>query len=118
MIAVNSVSVLFGATVLFEDISFVVNPKERVGLVGKNGAGKSTLMRMIYCRSPLTSGTLRVVGLDVNDASRTIRGRVGIVPQENNLDPDITVRENLLVYARYYRIPRQEAEERADRLIA
>lgn len=108
----------YGDLAAVDGISFEVGYGEAFGLLGPNGAGKSTLMRMIYCRSPLTSGTLRVVGLDVNDASRTIRGRVGIVPQENNLDPDITVRENLLVYARYYRIPRQEAEERADRLIA
>ena len=99
-------------------ISFTVGYGEAFGLLGPNGAGKSTLMRMIYCRSPLTSGRLRVVGLDVGSAARTIRARVGIVPQENNLDPDITVRENLLVYARYFRIPRPAAEVRADRLIA
>jgi lipooligosaccharide transport system ATP-binding protein len=108
----------YGDLTAVDGVSFEVGYGEAFGLLGPNGAGKSTLMRMIYCRSPLTSGCLRVVGLDVNEEARTIRGRVGIVPQENNLDPDITVRENLLVYARYYRIPRREAEERADRMIA
>jgi len=107
----------YGDLTAVDGISFNVGYGEAFGLLGPNGAGKSTLMRMIYCRSPLTSGTLRVVGHDVRDEARTIRGRVGIVPQENNLDPDITVRENLLVYARYFRIASREAEERADRLI-
>lgn len=107
----------YGDLTAVDRISFEVGYGEAFGLLGPNGAGKSTLMRMIYCRSPLTSGLLRVVGSDVEHYVRTVRSRVGIVPQENNLDPDLGVRENLLVYARYFRIPRREAEERADRLI-
>src|SRR5262245_38384233 len=104
LIAVNrvSISVLYG---------------EAFGLLGPNGAGKSTIMRMIYCRTPLTSGSLHVVGLDVTRDPRTIKASVGVVPQENNLDPDLNVRKNLLVYARYFRIPRRVAERRADELI-
>jgi lipooligosaccharide transport system ATP-binding protein len=86
-------------------------------MLGPNGAGKSTMMRMIYCRTPLTSGLLRVVGLDVTRESRAIKEKVGVVPQENNLDPDLSVRDNLLIYARYFRIPRPVAEQRADELI-
>ncbi len=90
---------------------------EAFGLLGPNGAGKSTIMRMIYCRTPLTSGYLHVVGHDVTREPRTIKASVGVVPQENNLDPDLNVRENLLVYARYFRIPRKVAEGRTEELI-
>jgi len=90
---------------------------EAFGLLGPNGAGKSTIMRMIYCRTPLTSGSLHVVGHDVTRDPRSIKSSVGVVPQENNLDPDLNVRKNLLVYARYFRIPRKVAESRADELI-
>ncbi|MFZ4628915.1 MAG: ABC transporter ATP-binding protein, partial [Blastocatellia bacterium] len=107
----------YGELTAVDRISFQVGQGEAFGLLGPNGAGKSTLMRMIYCRSPLTEGRLRVVGLDVMTEARAIKARVGVVPQENNLDPDLNLRENLLVYARYYRIPRALAEERADRLI-
>ena len=106
----------YGDLTAVDQISFNVAYGEAFGLLGPNGAGKSTLMRMIYCRSPLTAGRLHVVGHDVNREARTIRARVGIVPQENNLDPDITVIENLLVYARYFRIPASEAAARAERL--
>lgn len=108
----------YGDLTAVDQISFNVAYGEAFGLLGPNGAGKSTLMRMIYCRSPLTAGRLQVVGHDVNREARMIRSRVGIVPQENNLDPDITVIENLLVYARYFRIPASEAAARAERLIA
>src|SRR3712207_6042809 len=74
-------------------------------------------MRMIACRTPLTSGALRVEGFDVRADARRIRSLIGVVPQENNLDPDISVRQNLLVYARYFRLPRVTAERRADELL-
>lgn len=114
----NGVVRRYGELTAVDRISFQVAQGEAFGLLGPNGAGKSTLMRMIYCRSPLTEGRLRVVGLDVTTDARAIKARVGVVPQENNLDPDLNLRENLLVYARYFRIPRAVAEERADRLIA
>jgi lipooligosaccharide transport system ATP-binding protein len=98
-------------------IDFEVSRGEAFGLLGPNGAGKSTTMRMIACRSPLTSGSLRVEGLDVSRHSRHIRSLIGVVPQENNLDPDITVRENLLVYARYFHLPFARAVGRSDELL-
>ncbi len=107
----------YGARTAVDGIDFSVFRGEAFGLLGPNGAGKSTTMRMIACRSPLTSGVLRVENLDVRINARRIRSLIGVVPQENNLDPDITVRENLLVYARYFHLPRQTAAARADELL-
>ncbi|MFN7946395.1 MAG: ATP-binding cassette domain-containing protein [Blastocatellia bacterium] len=101
-----------------DGISFTVSPGEAFGLLGPNGAGKSTTMRMIYCRTPLSAGTLNVAGLNVTTHPREIKSIVGVIPQENNLDPDLNVRDNLLVYARYFRLPRREAERRTDELIS
>jgi lipooligosaccharide transport system ATP-binding protein len=103
----------YGALTAVNRIHFTVKHGEAFGLLGPNGAGKSTTMRMIYCRTPLTAGTLLVDGLDVTVHPRAIKARVGVVPQENNLDPDLNVRENLLVYARYFGVKKAEAEQRA-----
>ena len=99
------------------DITFNVRNGETFAILGENGAGKSTAMRMIACRSPLTSGKLFVAGLDVKLDESKIRGVIGVVPQENNLDPDLNVRENLLVYSRYFRIPKDVALKRSDELL-
>ena len=99
-------------------ISFSIEEGECFGFLGPNGAGKSTTMRMIYCVSPLTSGTLNVLGMDVTeDRQRDIKALIGVVPQENNLDPDFTVHKNLTVYARYFQIEPKLASKRADELI-
>src|SRR3989442_15796385 len=90
-------------------IDFSVKRGETFGLLGPNGAGKSTTMRMIACRTPLTSGELRVEGLDVRTQGRQIRAVIGVVPQENNLDPDLNVLRNLTVYASYFRMPKAQA---------
>ncbi len=100
-----------------DGISFSVPRGETFGLLGPNGAGKSTTMRMIACRSPLTSGELKVEGLDVRTHGRQIRSLIGVVPQENNLDPDLNVRQNLIIYASYFRIPKKEALTRAEELL-
>ncbi len=107
----------YGARPAVRGISFEVFRGEAFGLLGPNGAGKSTTMRMIACRSPLTAGRLRVAGLDVRTEARRVRSLIGVVPQENNLDPDITVRENLLAYARYFRLPAARAAARSDELL-
>lgn len=99
------------------DISFNVKPGETIAILGENGAGKSTTMRMIACRSPLTTGQLFVQNLDVRTDARKIRSILGVVPQENNLDPDLNVLENMLVYSRYFRIPGPEALERSLELL-
>lgn len=100
-----------------DDISFSVLRGETFAILGENGAGKSTTMQMIACRSPLSSGNLFVEKFDVKIDERKIRSIIGIVPQENNLDPDLNVRENLIVYSKYFRIPKSEAEKRSDELL-
>jgi lipooligosaccharide transport system ATP-binding protein len=108
----------YGELTAVGGVSFAVSHGEAFGMLGPNGAGKSTIMRMVYCRTPLTSGELSVSGLDVTRDPRTIKSRVGVVPQANNLDPDLNVIQNLLVYARYYGISRKEAERRSAELLA
>lgn len=98
-------------------IDFSIEEGECFGFLGPNGAGKSTTMRMIHCGSPVTSGKLEVLGMDVTASPREIKSVIGVAPQENNLDPDFTVRQNLIVYARYFDIPKNEAMVRADRLL-
>lgn len=90
---------------------------ECLGFLGPNGAGKSTLMRMLYGFTPRTSGELTVLGMDVARHPRRIKARLGVVPQDNNLDPDNTVWQNLLIYARYFRMPRADAVRRAGEVL-
>jgi lipooligosaccharide transport system ATP-binding protein len=107
----------FGDFVAVDGIDVQVQPGEAFGFLGPNGAGKSSTMRMIGCVSPPTSGSLSILGMDpVHDGPR-IRARLGVVPQEDNLDQELTVRQNLLVYARYFDLSRTVARERADALL-
>ena len=108
---------LYGPQRAVDAIDFSVSRGETFGLLGPNGAGKSTTMRMIACRTPLTSGELFVEGRDVRTQAREIRSLIGVVPQENNLDPDLNVLRNLIVYASYYRIPKTKAAQRAEELL-
>ena len=108
---------VYGKQPAVDAIDFSVKRSETFGLLGPNGAGKSTTMRMIACRTPLTSGELLVEGLDVRTRGRQIRSLIGVVPQENNLDPDLNVIRNLIVYASYFRIPRTQAAQRANELL-
>jgi len=107
----------YGARTAVDRVSFHVLGGETFGLLGPNGAGKSTTMRMVACRSPLSAGRLSVAGLDVRRDARRIRSLIGVVPQENNLDPDLSVRQNLLAYARYFRLPRERALRRTAELL-
>ncbi len=107
----------YGPIWAVDGISFEVLAGECYGFLGPNGAGKTTAIRMIYCRTLPTSGVLNVFGLDVRDHAREIKALIGLAPQENNLDPDLNVIENLIVYSRYYDIPRSEAEERGKELL-
>ena len=108
---------VYGKQRAVDAIDFSVKRGETFGLLGPNGAGKSTTMRMIACRTPLTSGELLVEGLDVRTQGRQIRSLIGVVPQENNLDPDLNVIRNLIVYASYFRIPRTQAAQHANELL-
>jgi lipooligosaccharide transport system ATP-binding protein len=97
-----------------DHIDFQVHKGECVGFLGPNGAGKTTTVRMMYCFLLPTSGELKVAGLNVNSQCREIKAIVGVAPQEDNLDPDFTVINNLIVYARYFDIPKDEALKRAE----
>lgn len=92
-------------------ISFYVAKGEIVGFLGPNGAGKTTLIKLITCTSKITSGRLVLFGEEVNGKERYIKAKIGVVPQDNNLDPDFTVEENLLVYARYFFIKKDNSRE-------
>jgi lipooligosaccharide transport system ATP-binding protein len=107
----------FGDFRAVDSINFNVERGETFAILGENGAGKSTTMRMIACRSPLSNGKLLVESFDVSKDERKIRSIIGVVPQENNLDPDLNVRENLLIYSKYFRLSRDEAERRTNELI-
>ncbi|MGE5556192.1 MAG: ABC transporter ATP-binding protein [Methanocella sp.] len=96
-----------------DHIDFRVYKGECVGFLGPNGAGKTTIVRMIYCFLKPTAGKLSVAGLDVYSKCREIKAKIGVAPQEDNLDPDFTVLNNLTTYARYFDIPKQEALKRA-----
>ncbi len=99
-------------------IDFDVIRGECFGLLGPNGAGKSTTVRMIYGFSPVSAGTLEVLGLDITKNAREIKSRLGVVAQDDNLDPQLTVMENLVVYAGYFHIPKPEAVRRAEEMLA
>jgi lipooligosaccharide transport system ATP-binding protein len=103
----------YGSFTAVDGIDFDVVRGECFGFLGPNGAGKTTTIRMICCVSPVTDGHLRVLGMDPGEQPRLIKARLGVVPQEDNLDPDLTVIENLLAYARYFDIPHEEARVRA-----
>src|SRR5467141_2242821 len=117
VVQAKSLTRVYGKQRAVDEIDFAVSRGETFGLLGPNGAGKSTTMRMIACRTPLTSGELFVEGLDVRTQGRQIRSLIGVVPQENNLDPDLNVIRNLIVYASYFRIPKTRATQRADELL-
>ena len=108
----------FGDFVAVDSVDFDVRPGEAFGFLGPNGAGKSSTMRMIGAVSPITSGELSVFGLDPAADGREIRSRLGVVPQDDNLDQELTVEENLIIYGRYFDLPRSVIRPRIDELLA
>jgi lipooligosaccharide transport system ATP-binding protein len=117
MIYGRGVTKRFGRFTAVDGIDIEVRRGEAFGFLGPNGAGKSSTMRLIGCVSPVTGGTLRILGLDPASDGPRIRGRLGVVPQDDTLDVELTVRENLLVYGRYFGLPRPLIRERTDRLL-
>ncbi|MFE9958428.1 ABC transporter ATP-binding protein [Micromonospora sp. NPDC005299] len=107
----------FGDFTAVDGIDVEVRPGEAFGFLGPNGAGKSSTMRMIGCISPPSGGELRILGMDPVRDGPAIRARLGVCPQLDSLDPELTVRENLTTYARYFGIPRRVARERAAELL-
>ncbi len=107
----------YGEFVAVDGIDLDVARGESFGILGPNGAGKSTTMRLIGCVSEPTSGELRILGLDPRRDGARIRARLGVVPQKDTLDQELTVRENVLVYGRYFGLPRALVRRRADELL-
>ena len=107
----------FGAGRGLFDLDLEVGRGEIFGFLGPNGAGKSSTMRMIAAVSPVSGGELRILGLDPTVDGPQIRGRLGVCPQEDTLDSELSVRENLLVYGRYFGLPRKLINERTDQLL-
>ncbi|HEY6593441.1 MAG TPA: ABC transporter ATP-binding protein [Asanoa sp.] len=107
----------FGDFTAVDGIDVDVRTGEAFGFLGPNGAGKSSTMRMIGCVSPPTGGQLRILGMDPAHDGPAIRARLGVCPQHDNLDPELSVRENLTTYARYFGIKRRVARARADELL-
>jgi lipooligosaccharide transport system ATP-binding protein len=107
----------FGEFIALDGVSFTVESGEFFGLLGPNGAGKTSIIRIIYGFSPITDGEMNVFGMDIRTGWREIRYRLGVCQQENTLDPDLTVEQNLLLYARYFNINKKLARQRTEELL-
>ncbi|MCF7797062.1 MAG: ABC transporter ATP-binding protein [Lentisphaeria bacterium] len=107
----------FGSFVAVNSVDFDIPAGICYGFLGPNGAGKTSTMKMIYCAAPVTSGNLTVVGHDVMREMKAVKSQIGVVSQEDSLDYELDVWQNLLVFARYFDIPRKTAEKRADEVI-
>src|SRR3954468_14301629 len=117
MIVARGLRKSFGDVEAVSGIDVTVRRGEAFGFLGPNGAGKSSTMRMIAAVSPVTSGELRILGMDPAVDGPTIRGRLGVCPQEDTLDTELNVRDNLYIYGRYFGIPKDEVSRRADELL-
>ncbi len=107
----------FNGVTAVDGVSFKLMPGECLGLLGPNGAGKTSTIRMVYGFSPMGAGSLHVFGIDVRTGWREIKARIGVCQQDNNLDPDLSVRQNLELFARYFDIPKKAAKDRAGQLL-
>ena len=107
----------FNGLVALDSVKFEIFKGESFGFLGPNGAGKTTTMKIIQSVSPLTGGRLTLAGMDVAEHGREIKCMIGVAPQEDNLDPDFTVFQNLIVYARYFDIPKNKAKTKAEELL-
>ncbi|MDH5238422.1 MAG: ATP-binding cassette domain-containing protein, partial [Acidimicrobiia bacterium] len=117
LIEARSLVKRFGDFTAVDGIDLEVQPAETFGFLGPNGAGKTSAMRMLAATSPVTEGYLRIFGQDPATDGPAIRARLGVVAQEDNLDTDLTVLDNLVIYGRYFGLPRRLIRERADRLL-
>ncbi|TAM81172.1 MAG: ABC transporter ATP-binding protein [Jatrophihabitans sp.] len=117
LIRAEGLTKTFGEFTAVAGIDFAVERGEAFGFLGPNGAGKSSTMRMIACVAPITAGTLQILGMDPVTQGPTIRGRLGVVPQQDTLDLELTVRENLYIYGRYFGMSRAELRPKVEELI-
>lgn len=107
----------YGSFTAVDGISFQVNRGEAFGLLGPNGAGKSTTMRMIAATASRTAGHMSVAGLDPEAQGPRVRARLGVIPQQDNLDEELSVRENIIMYGRYFGLPRRFLRAKSDELL-
>lgn len=107
----------YGTLRAVDCIDFEIEKGEFFGFLGPNGAGKTSVMRVIHCFMPPTAGEVKVLGFNVVENPSRIKAKLGVMPQDNNLDPDLTVLENLIVYARYFDIPKKESVPRSWELL-
>lgn len=117
IVSARGLSKRYGEHSAVDGIDFEIKRGCCFGFLGPNGAGKTTTLRMLLGLSPMSAGTLSVLGLPIPEQARAVRARVGIVPQADNLDPDFSVAENLEIYAAYFGIPKQIAAPRIERLL-
>jgi lipooligosaccharide transport system ATP-binding protein len=117
MIVARSLTKRFGEFTAVDAVDFEVHRGEAFGFLGPNGAGKTSTMRMIGCVTPITAGTLRILGMDPVTDGPHIRARLGVVPQLDTLDIEMTVRENLYIYGRYFGMPRSVLKTKVDALL-
>jgi lipooligosaccharide transport system ATP-binding protein len=117
LISARQLTKRFGEFTAVDGVDFDVARGEVFGFLGPNGAGKSSTMRMIGCVSPVTTGSLRILGMDPAADGPSIRARLGVVPQEDTLDLELTVAENLLIYGRYFDLPRKVIRARSAQLL-
>ncbi len=117
MVEAHGLTKRFGDFVAVDGVDFTIAQGESFGFLGPNGAGKTSTMRMISCISPVTEGTLSVLGMDPATQGARIRARMGLVPQEDSLDLDLTVLDNLMIYGRYFDLPKKVIRERAEQLL-
>jgi len=107
----------YGSLRAVDGIDFEIQKGECFGFLGPNGAGKTTVMKIIHCFMPPTAGNVRVFDMDVTKNPSGIKAKIGVMPQDDNLDPDLTVLENLIVYARYFDIPKRLSSPLASKLL-
>src|SRR5438874_1321509 len=117
LIRARALTKTFGEFTAVDAIDFEVQPGEAFGFLGPNGAGKTSTMRMIGCVSPVSGGDLRVLGMDPESDGPRIRAKIGVVPQQDTLDTELTVEDNLVIYGRYFGLDRAEARKRAGELL-
>ncbi|HEX3796362.1 MAG TPA: ABC transporter ATP-binding protein [Acidimicrobiales bacterium] len=117
MVVARGLQKRFGEFVAVDGVDFTIEAGESFGFLGPNGAGKTSTMRMISCISPISGGTLEVLGMDPATQGALIRSRMGLVPQEDSLDLELTVMDNLMIYGRYFDMPRKVIKQRAEQLL-
>jgi lipooligosaccharide transport system ATP-binding protein len=118
IVTARDLTKIYGARQVVAGVSFTLDAGQCLGLLGPNGAGKTTTIRMVTCMAPPSGGSLQVLGLAMQPTHhRAIKARLGIVQQEESLDPDLSVEKNLIVYASYFGIPRHDAAPRAEALM-